>query len=84
MTDKYRQTLQEIQKMKDPNKIEENQRLLFNSFLSQLKSFNFMNPIPRQNGLKFISLIGENSAGKSSAFNWILGTKEKVGVDDTT
>ncbi len=64
--------------------MEKAQRELFLSFLSSLCSFQQMNPIPKLNGLKYVTLVGENSAGKSTAFNWILGTNEKTGVDDTT
>jgi len=43
-----------------------------------------MNPLPKSNGYRYVAIIGENSAGKSSLFNNFLGLKLDVGVDDTT
>ncbi len=52
--------------------------------MGQLESFNVYNKIPKTGNLKYVAVIGENSAGKSSMYNWIFGLNLKVGVDDTT
>lgn len=81
---KFNQQTEEIKSLKDPKKIEESQFKLFMSFLTSLATFQQMNPIPKLDCARYVSLVGENSAGKTSAFNWIFGTNGKVGVDDTT
>lgn len=43
-----------------------------------------MNPTPKLNNKKNVTIVGEKSSGKSSTLNWVLGTKEKVGVYNTT
>jgi ABC-type Mn2+/Zn2+ transport system ATPase subunit len=43
-----------------------------------------VNPIPKNQGYRYIAIIGENAAGKSSMLNKILGLNLETGVDDTT
>ena len=74
----------ELNNLKDINKIYEAQEKLFQNFLTNLKTFKVVNPLPKENGFKYVAIIGENSAGKSSLLNKALNLKLEVGVDDTT
>lgn len=76
--------VKELNNLKDVNKIKEAEEKIFLNFLSQLKSFPVMNPLPKSEGYRFVGIIGENSAGKSSLLNYVLGLNLEVGVDDTT
>lgn len=75
MSDNYRKELKELNYLSDPKNIEEAEEKLFINFVNSLKSFKLANPIPKANNYRYAAIIGENSAGKSSIFNWIFGLK---------
>ena len=62
--------------MKNPKKIEIAERKLFLNFLEQLVTFDVYNKIPKEGGVRYAAIIGENSAGKSSLYNTFLGCNE--------
>ena len=76
--------VKELNNLKDVNKIKEAEEKIFLNFLNKLKSFPVMNPLPKHEGYRYVGIIGENSAGKSSLLNFVLGLQLEVGVDDTT
>lgn len=84
MAKKYEQKVEELKFLKDPNQVQKAEQKIFNDFVNQLKPFKMVNPIPKIDNVRFVAIVGENSAGKSSMLNKILGTKLEVGVDDTT
>ena len=84
MAARHDKEVRELDNLEDFEKIQEAEEKIFLKFLTHLKSFPVMNPIPKPGGYRFVGIIGENSAGKSSLLNFVLGLKLKVGVDDTT
>lgn len=84
ITAKHNAQVKELENLKDASKIEEAEKKIFMNFLTQLKSFSIMNPLPKANGYRYCAIIGENSAGKSSMLNKVLNIKLEVGIDDTT
>lgn len=70
-------------KLKDPRKIDAVSEEIFNNFLHSLDSHKRFNS-DKKKDKKRIAVIGQNSAGKSTIYNWIFGLNCKVGIDDTT
>lgn len=58
--------------------------MIFDNFVKNLATFDVHNKLPTHGGNRYVAVIGENSAGKSSIYNWLFGLKLAVGVDDTT
>ena len=84
MTRQYQAVVEQLEQLKNPKLIEQNERNLFLSFMNSLDTWDMYNKLPKQGGVRYVAIIGENSAGKSAMFNQILGTNEEEGVDDTT
>ncbi len=47
-------------------------------------TFDIYNPIPKAKNLKYVAVIGEISAGKSSIYNWMFGLKLETGQGEVT
>lgn len=57
---------------------------MFLGFLKELKSFDMYNKIPKPDNMKYVALVGDTSAGKSSIYNWVFHLKLQVGQEEVT
>jgi len=49
-----------------------------------LKTFKIKYQLPKKKGILYFAVVGDIAAGKTTIYNTLYGTEEKVGVDDTT
>lgn len=74
----------ELTALKDPKKIKQNQQKLFMEFLKSVETFSMENPLPKKGNIKYVTVIGETSAGKSSIYNWLFNLNLKTGHAEVT
>ena len=75
---------EELRTLKDPNKIKEVTTQIFYNFLNNLQTFDVYNPLPKHDNIKYVTIIGETSAGKSSIYNTYFGLNLKTGQAECT
>lgn len=68
----------------NPIEIKEVQQKIFCEFLDSLKSYRLYSHIPKQGDVKYVVIIGETSAGKSTIFNNTFGLQLKTGHAEVT
>lgn len=44
--------------MKDPDQAEKAEQEIFKNFVKQLKTFDKVNPIPKQGNMRYVAIVG--------------------------